>query len=330
MKALAVVVPAYNEEKVLPLFIAEIIRVMDLLIGYQIKVIFVNDGSRDSTATILNKIVSDDNRFTVVHLARNFGHQIAITAGMDLAMSGGGHDAVVVIDADLQDPPAVILDLVKTWEAGSDIVYAVREKRTGETIFKKFTAWAYYRALRKLAGVEIPADCGDFRLMARRPMADLCSMRERSRYIRGLVAWLGYRTAQVMYTRAERVAGSTHYTLAKMIRLATDGIVSFSTWPLRIGTFVGAMASLAGMIGIAWVIFTKLFSADVVPGWASVLCIVLAIGGINMMLLGILGVYVGKIYEEVIRRPLYTIQSVAGIPPLTVPQSNAAPHSSIR
>jgi polyisoprenyl-phosphate glycosyltransferase len=315
MKALAIVVPVYNEEKVLPLFFEEIIRVVNFLAHYQVKVIFVNDGSRDASTNILNGYVNNDDRFTVVHLARNFGHQIAITAGMDLAMAGAGHDAVVVIDADLQDPPAVILDLVKTWEGGADIVYAVREKRAGETLFKKFTAWAYYRALRKLAGVEIPADCGDFRLMARRPMNDLCGMRERSRYIRGLVAWLGYRTAQVSYRRAERVAGSTHYTLAKMIRLATDGIVSFSTWPLRIGTFIGALASMAGLVGIAWVIGTKLFSADVVPGWSSVLCIVLAIGGINMMLLGILGVYVGKIYEEVIQRPLYTIQSVAGVPP---------------
>ena len=303
----SVVIPVYNEEDVLPLLYNRLTRVMDGL-GVPYEIIFVNDGSADESPLLLQELQAKDERVKFISLSRNFGHQIAITAGLD--HSSG--QAVVVMDADLQDPPEVIPRLVEQWRKGYDIVFAVREQRRGEGLFKRATAALFYRVLRHFTATEIPLDAGDFRLMNRKTVDTLNGIRERNRFIRGLAGWIGFRRASVPYVRDERQAGDTKYPLRKMVRFAVTGIISFSWAPLQLASYLGFLVSAVSFVYTAYAIWLKLFTDRVVLGWASVMVAVLFLGGVQLVCLGIIGEYIGRIYDEVKQRPLYIIDEARG------------------
>jgi dolichol-phosphate mannosyltransferase len=300
---LSVVIPVYNEEETLPeldrrlrAFLAE------LPVDVSWEVVFIDDGSRDASARLLQEMAVREPRYKVISFARNFGHQIAITAGMDRAEG----EAVVVMDADLQDPPEVVREMLTRWREGFEVVYAVRERRLGETWFKKITAAIFYRMFRAMLGFDVALDAGDFRLMSRTVILTLRSLRERHRFIRGLVGWIGFRQTFVRYTRQERFAGTTKYPLSKMISFAFDGITSFSTLPLRMATWLGALAALLAMGLGLWAFYVKIRGVSV-PGWTTIMILVALGSSVQLLVIGILGAYVGRIYEEVQRRPLYTV-----------------------
>lgn len=299
---LSVVVPMYNEEEVIEITYRRLTAVMEKL-QESYEIIFVNDGSRDRTSQIVRKICADDSRVKLVEFSRNFGHQIAVTAGMDYA-SGR---AVVLIDADLQDPPELIADMVARWREGFDVVYGRRVERKGESWFKKTTAAMFYRFLRSMTSVNIPVDTGDFRLMDRKVCDALSEMRERSRFIRGMVSWAGFRQTSVEYVRDERAAGETKYPLRKMIRLSLDAVTSFSTKPLKLAGILGFVLSAAGFVYLIVVLFQHFFTDTTTQGWTSLIAISLLFHGITLSLLGVLGEYIGRIYEEAKRRPLYLV-----------------------
>jgi dolichol-phosphate mannosyltransferase len=302
----SVVVPVYNEEEVINETYKRLKGVMDGLdITYEI--IFVNDGSRDRTRELALEICKNDKNVKFIDFSRNFGHQTAITAGMDYA-SG---DAVVVIDADLQDPPEVIPEMLEKWREGYDVVYGQRIKREGETFFKKFTAKIFYRTLNKLTDVEIPVDTGDFRLIDRKVCDALKKVDEKNRYIRGIISWLGFKSIAVPFVREKRFAGTTKYPLKKMLKFASDAIVSFSHKPLKLATYFGFFLSFASFIYLIVTIILKVFSIiKTVPGWASIVAINLFFNGIILLILGIIGEYIGRIYDEAKNRPLYVIREL--------------------
>lgn len=298
---LSIVVPLYNEELVIDALQARLLAVMSDS-RFRTEVILVDDGSKDGTLAKARRLCERDPRFRLISFSRNFGHQIAITAGMDKT-SG---DAVVIIDADLQDPPEVILQMFEKWQEGFDVVYGVRTKREGETLFKRATAAAFYRLLRKATNVDIPVDTGDFRLMDRRVVRELLAMRERFRFVRGMVSWVGFKQCKVEYVRAERFAGETKYPFSKMLRFAIDGMLSFSQVPLKLSSTLGFCASVVSFSFIAYGIAVRLFFPErAIAGWASVFVAVLFLGGIQLICIGILGEYLGRMYDEVKRRPLY-------------------------
>ncbi|HYQ45238.1 MAG TPA: glycosyltransferase family 2 protein [Polyangiaceae bacterium] len=301
---LTLVIPIFNEEQVIPELDR---RLREVLASWQQKlesweVVFVNDGSRDRSFEQLKALASAEPRYKVISFARNFGHQMAITAGLDRAEG----EAVVIMDADLQDPPEVVAEMLDRWREGFDVVYGVRRKRHGETVFKKVSAALYYRLLRAmLGGVTIPADAGDFRLLARPVVLAMRALRERHRFVRGMVAWVGFRQTAVYYDRPGRFAGETKYPLKKMVKFAIDGITSFSVVPLRFATWLGVLSGAAALITAAWAMYTKFFAAGVVQGWTTII-IVVALGfSAQLLMTGVLGEYVGRIYEEIKRRPLY-------------------------
>jgi glycosyltransferase involved in cell wall biosynthesis len=303
----SLVVPIYNEEVVLPLLVRRIGWLLGALDG-PAEAIFVDDGSKDTSAIFLRAMSERDPRFRLIELSRNFGHQIAITAGMDAA-SG---DAVIVMDADLQDPPEVVLDLVSKWKEGYEIVYARRIRREGETLFKRLTANLFYRLLRSMTSVDIPRDVGDFRLIGRKALATFKSMPERDRFVRGMFGWMGFRQADVPFERPARAAGETKYPFWKMLRLAVHGIVSFSDKPLRAalwgGIAISGVAALFGLYGLgSW-----LFKTSVIEGWTSTIVIISFLCGINLFMTGVIGLYVGGIHAEVKRRPLYVVDRLTG------------------
>lgn len=301
-------IPVYNEEQTLPELHRRMCALLEQLDGGA-EVILVDDGSRDDSYRIMTELNSQDPRFKILRFSRNFGHQIAITAGMDHA-SG---QAVIIMDADLQDPPEVVLEMIKRWREGCDIVYGVREERAGETFVKRWTATAFYRLLRKLTDLDIPVDVGDFRLVDRKALDAFNRMREHSRYVRGMFSWIGYEQCGVTYHRSERFAGQTKYPLAKMMKLAMDGILGFSTVPLRLGLYAGLIvAGLSFVVGI-WAAVLKLMGVHTIPGWASLLTVVTFLGGVQLMLVGLLGEYVSRIYEEVRARPLYLVRESRGL-----------------
>lgn len=306
---LSVVVPMYNEEEVIEVTYNRLKTVL-LTLGETYEIVFVNDGSRDRTAHIVRQICSRDRTVKLVDFSRNFGHQIAVTAGMDHA-SGR---SVVLIDADLQDPPEIILDMVARWREGYDVVYGKRMERKGETRFKKATAALFYRLLRSMTSVNIPVDTGDFRLMDRKVCDALTQMRERSRFIRGMVSWAGYKQTSVEYVREERFAGETKYPLRKMLRLSLDAITSFSTKPLKIAGILGFLLSAAGFVYLFIVLFQRFFTNTTTPGWTSLIAISLLFNGITLSLLGVLGEYIGRIYEETKGRPLYLVSDKVNFP----------------
>ena len=272
------------------------------------EIVYVDDGSTDGTPAVLRELQAADSCVRVVRLSRNFGHQVAITAGLEHA-SG---DAVVIIDADLQDPPEVIGEFLARWREGYDVVYGVRTGRPGETAFKLWTAKAFYRIINRLSDTSIPLDTGDFRLMDRAAVEALLSMPERDRFVRGMVSWLGFSQVAVPYTRAARYAGTTQYPLFRMLRLATDGILSFSITPLRLATWTGFAASGLAILGIFYALYAHFFATHLVRGWTSSLIAVLFMGGVQLICLGIIGEYVGRIYGESKRRPLYFVRERLG------------------
>lgn len=302
----SIVVPMYNEEEVAPETCKRLTAIMENS-GISYEIIFVNDGSRDRTVDILQAICEKDQRLKLINFSRNFGHQIAITAGMDYAIG----ECVVVIDGDLQDPPEVILEMIAKWEEGYEVVYGKRLERKGDTFFKKISAAAFYRLLRSMTDVDIPVDTGDFRLIDRKVCDNLKLIHEKNRYIRGLISWLGFRQTAVEFIREERFAGVTKYPLKKMIRFAFDAITSFSYKPLKLATYFGFFVSFSSFVYLIAIILQKLFyPANVVQGWASTLGISLFFNGIVLIMLGIIGEYIGRIYDESKNRPLYVIQKL--------------------
>ena len=309
----SIVVPLYNEEEVIGESYRRLKEVMDGM-GDTYELVFVNDGSRDKTAALAREICEKDTNVKFINFARNFGHQTAITAGMDYS-SG---DAVVVIDADLQDPPEVIPEMAKKWREGYDVVYGKRIQRKGETIFKKITAKLFYIFLRRMTDVDVPTDTGDFRLIDRKVCNALKKVTERNRYIRGIVAWLGFKSCPVEFVREKRFAGETKYPLKKMIKFASDAIMSFSYKPLKIATFMGFFVSLASFIYLIVMVILKLCGAmETVPGWTSLLVVTLFFNGIILLVLGIIGEYIGRIYDEAKGRPLYIVSDTVNLDPET-------------
>ena len=306
---LSVVVPAYNEEEVIQESYARLTAAV-AAIGLPYELIFVNDGSRDKTPQMLAAICEKDANVRFINFSRNFGHQPAITAGMDYAQG----DAVVVIDCDLQDPPEVIAGMVKKWQEGYEVVYGKRLKREGETAFKKFTAKTYYRLLQSLTNVEIPVDTGDFRLIDRKVCDAMKSLGERNRYVRGLVSWVGFKQTAVEYVREKRFAGETKYPLKKMLKLAMDGIMSFSYKPLKLAMSIGLFLSAASFVYLIVIICQKLFTDTTVVGWASTTAILVFTQGIVLMMLGIIGEYLGRIFDEIKGRPNYIVSETKGFP----------------
>jgi glycosyltransferase involved in cell wall biosynthesis len=299
---LSVVIPVFNEEETIPELDRRLQAFLSEL-GESWEVVFVDDGSRDNSSKMLEELARQEPRYKLVSFGRNFGHQVAITAGMDRAEG----EAVVVMDADLQDPPEVVRAMLARWREGYDVVYAVRQRRLGETWFKRMSASLFYRLFRALLGFDMVIDAGDFRLMSRSVVLTLRSLRERHRFIRGLVGWIGFRQASVSYTRHERFAGVTKYPLRKMLSFAFDGIASFSTFPLRMATWLGALAGLLAMGLGAWAFYVKTWGQTAVPGWTTIMILVALGSSMQLLVIGILGAYVGRIYEEVQRRPLYTV-----------------------
>lgn len=297
----------FNEQEVIAHTCEKLIAVMDSQ-GEPYELLFVNDGSRDRSADIIRDICLADSRVKLIDFSRNFGHQLAITAGMDYAEG----DAVIIIDADLQDPPEVMLAMIAKWKEGYDVVYGKRVQRKGETWFKKTTALLFYRLLRSMTSVDIPVDTGDFRLIDRKVNEVLRSLKEKNRFVRGLVSWVGFRQTSVEYVREERFAGETKYPLRKMISFALDGITSFSYKPLKIATYVGFLLSLFSFIYLVVVVIQKLFFTVEVSGWTSIVAINLLFNGIILMLLGVIGEYIGRIYDESKNRPLYIVRETKG------------------
>jgi len=298
---LSLVLPIYNEEEVIPLLHERLREFLDRL-SLDCEVVFVNDGSSDRSLEMLREIATRDVRYKVLSFSRNFGHQSAITAGVDYAKGA----AVVVMDADLQDPPEVVLEMVDQWRAGYDVVYAQRLTRTGESWFKLVTARWFYRFFRAMIPIEVPLDTGDFRLMSRKVVLILRQLRETHRFVRGVVAWIGFKQTAVLYARPGRAAGDTKYPFRKMLRFAIDGITSFSILPLRFATYLGILISFfAGVIAV-WAIIAKLTS-HTVEGWTATVVLVSFFAGVQLLMTGILGEYVGRIYEQVKQRPLYVV-----------------------
>jgi len=298
---LSVVVPLYNEELVVNELYSRLTHVLEgARLDYEI--VLVNDGSHDATLPMSKAICQTDKRVKLISFSRNFGHQIAITAGTDKANG----QAVVLIDADLQDPPEVILEMLRKWKEGWQVVYGVRKKREGESFFKLFTAKIFYRVLRRLTSVTIPLDTGDFRLMDRCVVEELKKMRERARFVRGMVSWVGFKQCQVEYVREKRFAGETKYPFKKMLKFAMDGILSFSQIPLKISSAFGLLsAGLSFFFMIYGLVIRIFFPEQVIPGWSSIFVAILFIGGIQLMSVGILGEYLGRIHEEIKARPIY-------------------------
>lgn len=303
----SLIVPIYNEEAVLPILLHRLDHLMERLDG-PAEVIIVDDGSRDAGSIVAAARAREDSRYRYLALSRNFGHQLAITAGMDVARG----EAVVVMDADLQDPPEIVLELAATWREGYEIVYAQRLSRDGETRFKRWTARAFYRFLRAMTNVDIPENVGDFRLVDRKALDAFRAMPERDRFVRGMFGWMGFRQTAVPFHRAARAAGKTHYPLAKMVRLALDGIVSFSDVPLRLALWLGVIVSGFSLAYGGWVLVEALSNARFVSGWASTVVLLSFLSGVNLLMTGIVGVYVGRIHSEVKNRPLYVVGHAIG------------------
>ena len=310
---LSLVLPIFNEEAIIPeldrrlrAFLANV----GSGVGESWEIIFVNDGSKDRSLSLLKELAAAEPRYKIVSLSRNFGHQTAITAGLDRANG----EAVVVMDADLQDPPEVVGQMLARWREGFDVVFGVRSRRHGESAFKKLTAAVFYRLLRGLlGGASMPIDAGDFRLMSRPVVLTLRALREQHRFVRGLVWWVGFRQTAVDYERPARFAGETKYPVRKMFRFAIDGITSFSTVPLRMATWLGLLAGLVAIAGVGWALYSKFFGG-VVRGWTTIMILVGLGSSAQLLMTGILGEYVGRIYEEVKRRPLYVVEDEINLP----------------
>jgi len=305
---LSVIVPCYNEELVLKATYERLSSVLCAMSDLTYELIFVNDGSQDQTQQILKDLRLRDPHVKVLLLSRNFGHQIAVSAGLEQATG----EAIVIIDADLQDPPEVIPEMVDHWRRGSHVVYGIRIQRAGESTFKRWTAKGFYRIINRLSETKMPLDAGDFRLLDRRVVEVIKAMPERARFLRGMVSWAGFQQTAVKYERDARQAGESKYPLAKMVHFAMDGIISFSLVPLKLAIWTGFVAIWVAVAGIIVAIIDRLMDKNLTRGWASLFVAVLFMGGIQLVSLGIIGEYLGRIYTEVKRRPLYAIQERLG------------------
>jgi dolichol-phosphate mannosyltransferase len=298
----SIIAPVFNEEESLPVLLQRITEVMDST-GEPWELVLIDDGSKDRSAELMRKMALEDKRVRPIIFARNFGHQIAVTAGLDFCRG----EAAVIIDADLQDPPEVILEMIQKWKEGNQVVYAVRTEREGESFFKKLTASLFYRIIFRITDIKIPLDTGDFRLLDRKVIDVMGQMRERHRFLRGMSSWVGFKQTGVEYKRAARFAGVTKYPFKKMLKLALTAITSFSYFPLQLATYIGFFAAGLAVIAIPVVIIMRLIGNDAFTGQASTLLAVLFLGGVQLLSLGILGEYVGRIYDEVKGRPLYVV-----------------------
>ena len=306
----SIVSPVYQEEEGIEEFHRRLVASMEGIDDdLAFEVVYVNDGSKDRSLDLLEKIAADDDRVRVVDLSRNFGHQVALSAGVDHARG----DAVVVIDSDLQDPPEVIPEMIQRWRDGFKVVYGVRTSRAGETRFKLLTSKIYYGLMDRISEVPLPRQAGDFRLLDRKVVDVLDQMPERNRYVRGMVAWVGFPQCAVEYERDARFAGSTNYTLGRMVRLALDGLTSFSDRPLRLATQLGVIVMALSFAVAAWTIVASLFDLGTSSrGWSSLMAVVLLLGGVQLLCIGVLGEYVGRVYRETKGRPLYVVNEVIG------------------
>ena len=306
--ALSVVVPCYNEAACLELLHARVAAAARSAVGEDFEILFVNDGSRDDSWATMQRIAAADPHLVAINLSRNHGHQLALTAGLDLCAG----EQILIIDADLQDPPELLSDMRAAMTAQqADVVYAVRRKREGESIFKKATAAIFYRMLDRITDTPIPLDTGDFRLMSRRALDAFLSLPEQARFIRGMVAWVGFRQVPFVYDRAERHAGETKYPLGKMIRFALDAVTGFSTAPLRFASHVGLALTGASLLLFVYIAF-GFVSGSAVQGWTSTMLVVVLLGAVQMFVLGMIGEYIGRLYVESKRRPLYLVADIAG------------------
>lgn len=305
----SLIIPVYNEEATLPILFQRLWKLEKENSSVSWEFIFVNDGSRDGSENILKEVSSQRQNCCVINFSKNFGHQIAVTAGMDHATG----DAVGLIDADLQDPPEVIVRMIELWRAGYYIVYGKRRSREGETYFKKKTAELFYKLIARLTKNEIPVDTGDFRLMDRKVVDVMKEMRESNRFVRGLVAWTGFSSVACEYDRKARVAGETKYPFKKMLKFATDAILSFSDFPLKLASYIGWMTTLIGFLSSLLIIYLKLFTALTVPGISAVLVAIIFFGGIQLSILGIVGEYLARVFTETKGRPLYIVRSTMNI-----------------
>jgi polyisoprenyl-phosphate glycosyltransferase len=302
---ISVVAPAYNEQEVLPEFHRRVTRVLED-IGFPYEIVLVNDGSRDNTLSLMHTLRESDSHVTVVDLSRNFGKEIALTAGLDHACG----DVVVVLDADLQDPPELIPQMLSAWQEGYDIVYGVRSQRDGESWFKKATAKAFYRLIERVSRVRIPRDTGDFRLMSRRAVQELSRLREQHRFMKGLFAWIGFPAKPFYYRREARVAGQTKWNYWALMNLAIEGITSFTIAPLKMASYLGLFVAGIALIYALFVIWKTLMYGDPVQGYPSLMVVVLFLGGVQLISVGVLGEYLGRIFNEVKQRPLYLVNRI--------------------
>ncbi|HET7709298.1 MAG TPA: glycosyltransferase family 2 protein [Sphingomicrobium sp.] len=308
MTALSIVVPCFNEEACIAMLHERLTRAARSAMGDDYEIVLVNDGSRDSTWPMMRDLAARDTRVVAINLSRNHGHQLALTAGLDLCRG----DTILIIDADLQDPPellAPMLDVMRDEEA--DVVYGVRKSRSGETPFKRATAAGFYRLLARATDVDIPVDAGDFRLMSRRALDVLLAMPEQARFIRGMVAWIGFRQVPFPYDRDERFAGVTKYPLAKMVRFALDALTGFSSAPLKLASHAGLWLSAGSLLLIAYIGWAWA-SGQSIQGWTSLMLIVVVLGAVQMFVLALMGEYIGRLYNEAKGRPLYVVQEIAG------------------
>jgi polyisoprenyl-phosphate glycosyltransferase len=306
MKDLSVIIPIYNEEG----NISKLFERLSTVVGglhVDCEYIFVNDGSRDDSLRLIRELSTRQANVQYIDFARNFGHQVAVSAGLDYCTG----NAVVIIDADLQDPPELIADLYKKWKEGFEVVYAKRRARDGENFLKKFTAKTFYRTLKKITSINIPVDTGDFRLVDRKIVEVLRQMPEQQKFLRGQISWIGFRQTYVEYDRDARYAGKTGYTYKKMARLALDGITSFSNLPLKFATFAGFVVSAIAFVMILYALYTRFVTKDYVPGWTSLMLAVLFIGGVQLICIGIIGEYISRLSSNVRNRPLYVVNETS-------------------
>jgi len=307
MSKLCVVIPVFNEEENVQELITRLLRVFDSVPEIAGQVVFVNDGSRDGTVDLIVERCRNEPRIALIDLSRNFGHQAALSAG--LAHADG--DAVVTMDADLQDPPELIPDLMARWRQGYEVVYAVRRRRK-EAVLKRLAYSMFYRLQRAIAKIDLPLDAGDFCLMDRRVVEVVVSLPEYNRFLRGLRGWVGFRQTGLEYDRPARFAGETKYSWSKLLSLAVSGFVGFSTLPLRAAVWLGLLASAFGLILMVWVVATKVFQLYAPRGWASMIAVVLFLGGVQLLVLGVMGEYLGNVYDEVRRRPVFVVRRLIG------------------
>jgi dolichol-phosphate mannosyltransferase len=301
---LSVICPCYNEADVIELFHRELSGVLDPLDGVDYEIVYVDDGSSDTTLDRLNTLAKENPRIRVVSLSRNFGHQIALTAGLDFARG----NAVVMMDTDLQHPPELVPKMIEEWREGYDIVSAVRRETVGATWFKNATSKTFYWLLNKLSRVEIPEGVADFTLLSARVYQQLRDMRERHRFVRGMISWMGFNRAFVYYDARDRAAGVSKYTFPRMTSMALDAVISFSSTPLRIGTGVGLLITFLGFLYLAWILIRAVFVGDLVVGWASLIAVTLILGGCQLLFIGLLGQYLARVFDEVKGRPIYVVK----------------------